>query len=109
MATTIKSRASRVVALGTGLATGLAMAGCAPVAANYGEALAYNKAVQIIDPAPVYTAEGAQPGDSGEAAVTAAQGYRERPAVQISNSGAGGGSGGGGLGGGGLGGGSGPR
>lgn len=94
MATTIKITAALVAAL--------AATGCAPVSSNYGEALAFNKAAQIIDPTPVYSADGAQPGDSGEAAVTAAEGYRERPASQVSNRG-GGGSSGGGIGGGGSG------
>ena len=44
--------------------------------AGWGEASKYNAAVQIIDPEPVYTAQGAQPGDNGEVAAGAAKRYR---------------------------------
>lgn len=67
---------------------------CAPVSQYYGEAHAWNKAVHTINPAPVYTAEGAQPGDNGERAALAVERYRS------GNVGVGGGSGIGGRGGG---------
>lgn len=67
----------------------LALAGCqstpagyrvAPQAgsldAGFGEVSKYNAAVQTIDPDPVYTADGAQPGDHGEKAAEAAKRYR---------------------------------
>ena len=41
-----------------------------------GEAVKYNAAVQTIDPDPVYTAEGAQPGDNGEKGAAAVKRYR---------------------------------
>jgi hypothetical protein len=44
--------------------------------AGWGEASKYNAAVQIIDPEPVYTAQGAQPGDNGEKAANATKRYR---------------------------------
>ena len=44
--------------------------------AGWGEASKYNAAVQIIDPDPVYTADGAQPGDHGEKAANATKRYR---------------------------------
>jgi len=90
----------------------LALAGCqstayapriAPQAgsldAGWGEASKYNAAVQIINPEPVYTADGAKPGDSGVKAADASKRYRtdavkkpELPSsVKKSNSGSGGG------------------
>lgn len=44
--------------------------------AGWGEASKYNAAVQIIDPEPVYTAQGSQPGDHGEKAANATKRYR---------------------------------
>ena len=41
-----------------------------------GEVTKHNAAVQIIDPDPVYPADGAQPGDHGEKAANAAKRYR---------------------------------
>lgn len=43
---------------------------------GFGEAARYNAAVQTIDPDPVYTAEGAQPGDHGEKGAQAVKRYR---------------------------------
>jgi hypothetical protein len=42
-----------------------------------GEAVRYDAAVQTINPAPVYSAEGAQPGDNGDRGATAVKHYRE--------------------------------
>jgi len=42
-----------------------------------GEAVKYDAAVQTINPAPVYSAEGAQPGDNGEKGATAVEHYRK--------------------------------
>jgi hypothetical protein len=66
--------------------------------AGWGEASKYNAAVQIIDPDPVYPAEGAQPGDHGEKAANASKRYRtdqvKQPVKQSAgSSGAAGGSG----------------
>lgn len=44
--------------------------------AGFGETTKYNAAVQIINPDPVYTADGAQPGDSGAKAADASKRYR---------------------------------
>jgi hypothetical protein len=44
--------------------------------AGFGEVTKYNAAVQIIDPDPVYTAEGAKPGDSGVKGAEAVKRYR---------------------------------
>ena len=44
--------------------------------AGFGETAKYNAAVHIINPDPVYTADGAQPGDSGEKAAAASKRYR---------------------------------
>jgi len=41
-----------------------------------GEAVKYNSALQTINPTPVYTAEGAQPGDSGALGAAAVKRYR---------------------------------
>lgn len=44
--------------------------------AGFGETTKYNAAVQVINPDPVYTADGAQPGDSGAKAAAATKRYR---------------------------------
>jgi hypothetical protein len=41
-----------------------------------GEAAKYNIAVQTIDPDPVYSADGAQPGDAGDKGSAAVKRYR---------------------------------
>ena len=85
------------------LAVGLA--GCAvdPVTGSYdpglGESVAYAKAVQTIDPDPVYAADAAQPGDHGDKLAPAVKRYRTDAVkavqtVQTSNSTTGGGGGG---------------
>jgi len=43
---------------------------------GFGEAVKYSNAIQVIDPDPVYSAEGAQPGDNGEKAADAVKRYR---------------------------------
>jgi predicted small secreted protein len=43
---------------------------------GFGEAVKYNAAVQIIDPAPVYTELDAQPGDMGAKGSEAVKRYR---------------------------------
>jgi hypothetical protein len=43
---------------------------------GFGEAVKYDMAIQVIDPDPVYTAEGARPGDSGDKAAGAVKRYR---------------------------------
>lgn len=91
MATTIKL--AGIVLVGLGLAS------CAPVAHNYGEAHAYNKYAQVVNPAPTYDEDDAKPGDSGEHGADAAKAYREGNVQQPARGRNGGGGGGGGLGG----------
>ncbi|HET7708014.1 MAG TPA: hypothetical protein VFK50_00605 [Sphingomicrobium sp.] len=43
---------------------------------GFGEAVKYSTAIQVIDPDPVYTAEGARPGDNGEKGAAAVKRYR---------------------------------
>ena len=43
----------------------------------FGEAVKYDMAIQVIDPDPVYDADGAQPGDNGEVAQKAVERYRK--------------------------------
>jgi hypothetical protein len=68
--------------LGAPLAV-LLLAGCDTLNQNnlspdpgFGEAVKYDAAVQIIDPDPVYNAQGSQPGDSGVKAAAAVKRYR---------------------------------
>lgn len=42
----------------------------------FGEAAKYNAAIQTINPAPVYTAAAAQPGDNGDKGAQAVKRYR---------------------------------
>lgn len=98
MGTTIKVGAIALVTVGLGA--------CAPVAHNYGEAVAYTKTAQIIDPTPTYDEDDAKPGDSGERAASAAEAHRTG---SVQAGGQQGGSGGLSGGGGGLGGAIGPR
>jgi hypothetical protein len=50
---------------------------------GFGEAAKYNAAVQIIDPYPVYTAEGAQPGDHGDKGAQAVKRYRSNQVKDV--------------------------
>ena len=43
---------------------------------GFGEAVKYSTAIQVIDPDPVYTAEGARPGDNGELGAEASKRHR---------------------------------
>lgn len=68
---------------------------------SFGEAVAWNKAVQTVNPDPVYTADAAKPGSDGAKAVGASTRYRTDRVKQVqvigtsSGGGGGGGSGGG--------------
>ena len=71
---------SKVLALPLAL---LALTGCntvyeqsGSVDPGLGETAKYNMAVQTIDPDPVYTADGAQPGDDGTKGAAAVKRYR---------------------------------
>jgi hypothetical protein len=50
---------------------------------GFGEVAKHNAAVQIIDPDPVYRAEGSQPGDQGEKGAQASRRYRTDQVKQI--------------------------
>jgi len=61
----------------------VALAGCGTMNKNigqedpgFGEAVKYNAAIQTINPAPVYAANGAQPGDNGDHGAQAVKRYR---------------------------------
>ena len=82
----------------------LLLAGCDTINQNnvsadpyFGEATKYNAAVQVIDPDPVYAADGAQPGDSGAKGAAAVKRYRtdavKEVQVMTTSGGAGGGGG----------------
>lgn len=62
-----------------------------------GEAVKYDAAIQTINPVPVYSAEGAQPGDMGEKGATAVEHYRKGQVkdVQVMSTESGSGAGGG--------------
>nr|WP_294851147.1 hypothetical protein [uncultured Sphingomonas sp.] len=84
------------LALATGLA--VALSACAPVDPGLGEALAYDKVAQTVNPDPQYPSDGAQPGDDGNHGQKATERYRKgatKP-VQVMQTGGGGSSGGGG-------------
>jgi hypothetical protein len=53
--------------------------------AGFGEVARYNAAVQIINPDPVYAANGAQPGDNGEKAADATKSYRTGETIDKHN------------------------
>ena len=79
----------------------LALAGCShidpktgSVDRQFGEAIAWNKAVQVVNPDPVYTADATKPGSDGEKAAAATKRYRtdavkevERVATSTSSTG----------------------
>jgi len=80
----------------------VALSGCAvdQVSGSYdpglGESVAYAKAVQTIDPDPVYAEDGAQPGSQGDKLAPAVKRYRTDTVksvqtIQTSNSQTGGG------------------
>lgn len=75
------------------------IAACAPVDPGLGEALAYDKVAQTVNPDPQYPADGAQPGASGVKGAKASENYRKgttKP-VKVMSTSSGGSSGGGGL------------
>ena len=61
----------------------------------FGEAFAYDKAIQTINPAPVYAADSAKPGDSGDKGAQNVRKYRQGQVKPVSNIGTSGGGGGG--------------
>ena len=73
---------------------------------QFGEATAWNKSAQIIDPDPVYDENGARPGGNGDVAANATERYRTdrvKPLERIGTTSAPGGGSGGGSGSGGSG------
>ena len=50
---------------------------------GFGETVKHNAAVQVIDPDPVYRAEGSQPGDHGEKGAQASRRYRTDQVKQV--------------------------
>ena len=89
MSSRLLAAAAGCVMLGACTTAPLSQAGS--LDAGFGETSRYNAAVQIIDPDPVYTAQGAQPGDHGEKAANATKRYRTDQVKETeSGSGAGG-------------------
>jgi len=58
-------------------AAALLAAGCTPVDPGMGEALAYDKMAQTVNPDPVYPEDALQPGYHGEKAQKATDRYRK--------------------------------
>jgi hypothetical protein len=61
----------------------VSLAGCSTVYSHYGdedpglgEALKYDQAIQVINPAPVYAANSTQPGSNGAVGQKAVERYR---------------------------------
>ncbi len=81
------------------LAVTLLATGCTPVDHSFGDAVAYAKQIQTIDPDPQYPEGSAEPGDSGQVAADAARAHRTGNVKQPSTQS--GGRGGSSLGGGG--------
>jgi hypothetical protein len=81
----------------------LALAGCSHIDAQtssvdrqLGEAVAWNKAVQVVNPDPVYTADATAPGYDADKAVGASKRYRTnavKDVERVQTSTGGGGSG----------------
>jgi hypothetical protein len=81
-----------------------ALGGCNTVNSHYGdedaafgEAVKYDSAIQVVNPAPVYAANSAKPGSNGDVGASAAKRYRtdkvKAPQSEATSSGVGGGSG----------------
>ena len=74
----------------------LLAAGCAPVDPGMGEAIKYDMLAQTVNPDPVYPANGALPGSSGEHGAKATERYRKGTVKAIERERTGSSSGGGG-------------
>jgi hypothetical protein len=95
---------SRRLCIAAGL---VALGGCNTAHRNIGmedpalgEAVKYDAAVQIINPAPIYPAGAAQPGDNGDVGAKAVKRYRtdtvkQVQTMQTTSGGSGGGTSGG--------------
>lgn len=62
----------------------LALAGCASVDPGFGEALAYDKLAQTVNPDPVYPPGGALPGSNGMIGQKATDRYHKDTVKAIS-------------------------
>jgi hypothetical protein len=67
-----------------------ALGGCSTVYSHYGdedpglgEAVKYDQAVQVINPAPVYAANSTQPGSNGDVGAKAVERYRTDKVKQV--------------------------
>jgi len=49
----------------------------------FGEAVKYDQAIQVINPAPVYAANAAQPGSNGEVGQKSVERYRTDKVKQV--------------------------
>jgi hypothetical protein len=66
------------------VAASIALAGCTSLAPTHigdqdpaiGEAVRYDAAMQVINPAPVYSAQSTQPGSNGDVGAHAVKRYR---------------------------------
>lgn len=50
-----------------------------------GEAVAYDSAVEIVNPTPVYSADSAKPGDNGDKGAQAVVRYRTDKVKEVQN------------------------
>ena len=50
-----------------------------------GEAVAYDSAVEIVNPTPVYSADSAKPGDNGDKGAQAVLRYRSDKVKEVQN------------------------
>ena len=62
---------------------GVACAACVPTDVGMGETVTYAKAIQTIDPDPVYAADAAQPGSHGEKNAQAVKRYRQGAVKEV--------------------------
>jgi hypothetical protein len=92
---------SKRLLIAVAVATGLA--GCNTAQTHIGdespvlgEAVAYDKAIQTVNPNPVYPPNAAKPGDNGEVGVAAVKRYRSGSVKPVQTLSTGSGSSGGG-------------
>jgi len=74
---------SRIIAIAAIGSLGALLAGCTAVDPGMGEALKYDMLAQTVNPEPVYTANGAKAGASGDHAVLATERYRKGNVKEI--------------------------
>jgi hypothetical protein len=83
------------------IASGVVLGGCNTAqthigdeSAVLGEAVAYDKAIQTVNPNPVYPPNGAKPGDNGQLGAAAVKRYRSGSVKSVEAVSTGGASGG---------------